>query len=61
MDKPSQVLAQGLPEGVPKSFRALADHSDVPRTTLQQESGRSRCAGAKGQSGVDERTTGFGG
>ena len=34
MDKLSQVLAQGFPEGVPKLFRALADHSDVPRTTL---------------------------
>ena len=34
MDKPSQVLAQGLPEGVRRSFRALANHSDVPRTTL---------------------------
>ena len=31
MEKPSKVLAQGLPEGVPKSFRALANHSDVPR------------------------------
>jgi hypothetical protein len=35
MDKASQVLAQGVPAGMPKSFRALADHGDVPCTTLQ--------------------------
>ena len=35
MDKASQVLAQSLPEGVSKSFRALADYGGVPRTTLQ--------------------------
>jgi len=34
MDKASQVLVQGVPPGVPKSYRALADHSDVPRSTL---------------------------
>jgi len=26
MDRASQVLAQGVPPGVPKSYRALADH-----------------------------------
>jgi hypothetical protein len=30
MDRASQVLAQG----VPKSYRALADHSNVPHSTL---------------------------
>ena len=35
MDKASQELARSVPEGVSKSFRARADHSDVPRTTLQ--------------------------
>jgi hypothetical protein len=34
MDRASQVLAQGVPPGVPRSYRALADHSDVPRSTL---------------------------
>jgi hypothetical protein len=34
-DRASQVLAQGCPTGVPKSFRALADHGDALRTTLQ--------------------------
>ncbi|KAK4907945.1 hypothetical protein LTR49_023094 [Elasticomyces elasticus] len=34
MDKASQVLAQGDPDGVPKSYRAFADHGGVPRATL---------------------------
>jgi hypothetical protein len=36
MDRASQVLAQGAPPGVPKSYRALADHGDVPRPTLHR-------------------------
>jgi hypothetical protein len=36
-DRASQILAEGCPPGVPKSFRALADHGDVPRTTLQHQ------------------------
>ena len=50
MDKSSQVLAQGLPEGVRKSFRALADHSDVPRTTLQHRARGRRSREEKAQS-----------
>ncbi|KAH8814295.1 hypothetical protein F5882DRAFT_390162 [Hyaloscypha sp. PMI_1271] len=34
MDRASQVLVQGVPPGMPTSYRALADHSDVPRSTL---------------------------
>ena len=34
-DRASQVLAQAFQPGQPKSFRTLAEHSDVPRTTLQ--------------------------
>ena len=34
MDRASQSLAQGVPPGVPKSYRALADHGQVPRSTL---------------------------
>jgi hypothetical protein len=34
MDRASQVLAQGVPPGVPRSYRALADHSKVPHSTL---------------------------
>ena len=29
-DRASQVLAQGVPPGVPKSFRAVADHGTLP-------------------------------
>ena len=50
MDKPSQVLAQSLPEGVHKSFRALDDHSDVPRTTLQHRARGRRSKEEKAQS-----------
>jgi hypothetical protein len=50
MDKASQVLAQGLLEGLPKSFRALADHSDVPRTTLQHRARGQRSNEEKAQS-----------
>ena len=35
MDEASQALAQGVPPGVRRSFRALAEHSGVARTTLQ--------------------------
>jgi hypothetical protein len=34
MDRASQVLAQGVPPGVPNSYRALEDHGNVPRSTL---------------------------
>ncbi len=30
MDRASQVLAQSVPPGVPRSYRALADHGNVP-------------------------------
>jgi hypothetical protein len=34
MDKARQVLALGVPPGVRRSYRALADHGRVPHTTL---------------------------
>lgn len=34
-DRASQVVDEGLPLGISKSYRALADQGDVPRTTLQ--------------------------
>jgi hypothetical protein len=34
MDRASEVLAQDVAPGVPNSYRALADHGDVPRSTL---------------------------
>jgi hypothetical protein len=40
MDRASQVLAQSVPEGVPRSYSALADHSEVPRSTLHRARGR---------------------
>jgi hypothetical protein len=50
MDKASQVLAQGSPDGVRKSFRALADHSDVARTALQHHALGRRSNQEKAQS-----------
>jgi DDE superfamily endonuclease len=47
MDRATQVLAQGVPAGVPKSFRALADHGDIPRTTLQHR--------ARGRQSIEEK------
>ena len=52
MDRASQVLAQGVPPGVPTSFRALADHhSNVSHFTLHHRArGRpSREEKAQGQ------------
>lgn len=34
MDKASRVLARRSDPSVPRSFRAIADHSGVPRSTL---------------------------
>lgn len=34
MDRASQVLAQGLPPDVPRTWAALSERSDVPLTTL---------------------------
>jgi len=47
MDRASQVLAQGVPPGVPNSYRALADHGNVPRFTLHH------CA--RGQRSIQEK------
>ena len=34
MDRASQVLAQGLPPDVPRTYAALAEQGDVPLSTL---------------------------
>jgi hypothetical protein len=34
MDRASQVLAQGVPPGVPRSYRALADYGNVSHSIL---------------------------
>jgi hypothetical protein len=49
-DRASQVLAEGIPPGMPKSFRALAEHGDVPRTTLQHRARGRRSVEEKAQS-----------
>jgi hypothetical protein len=52
MDRASQVLAQGVPPGVPTSYRALADHhGNVSYSTLYHRArGRpSREEKAQGQ------------
>jgi hypothetical protein len=50
MDRASQVLAQGVPPGVPKSYRALADHGNVPRSTLHHRAHGRRSIEEKAQS-----------
>lgn len=47
MDRASQVLAQGVPFGVPRSYRALADHRGVPRSTLHHR--------ARGRRSLEEK------
>jgi hypothetical protein len=50
MDKASQVLAKGVPPGVPKSYRALADHGKVAHTTLYHRAHGRRSIEEKAQS-----------
>lgn len=50
MDKASMALAQGLPDGVPRSLRAIADHRDVPLSTLHARARGRRSIEAKAQS-----------
>ena len=47
MDKASQALAKGVPDSVPRSYQALADHSGVPSTTLH--------ARANGRRSIEEK------
>jgi hypothetical protein len=53
MDKASQVLAQGPPTGVPRSYRAIADHSGVPRSTLHHRAHGRRSIEEKAESQQD--------
>jgi hypothetical protein len=50
MDKASQALVHGVPPGVPKSYRALADHGNVPRSTLYYRARGRRSIEEKAQS-----------
>jgi hypothetical protein len=45
MDKTSQVLAQGPPGGVSRSYRAIADHNGVPRSTFHHRALGHRALG----------------
>lgn len=47
MDRARQVLAQGLPAGVPRNFSALARYGNVPRTTVRER--------AKGRPSIEEK------
>jgi hypothetical protein len=49
MDKASQVLAQGLLPGLPTSYRALADHGEVARSTLHARAHDRRSIEEKAQ------------
>jgi hypothetical protein len=49
MDKASRALAEGLPPGIPFSFRALADHSGVPHATLHRRSHGGPSSEQKGE------------
>ena len=50
MDRASQVLAQGVPPGVPRSYRALANHGNVPHSTLHYRARGRRSMEEKAQS-----------
>jgi len=49
MDKASQALAHGVPTGVPRSYRAVADHSGVPCSTLYHRAHGRQSIEAKAQ------------
>ena len=50
MDRASQVLAQDLPPGVRRTYSALAEHSDVARSTLHHRARGRRSKEEKNQS-----------
>ena len=49
MDKASQALAQSLPAGIPRSYRAVADHGGVPCSTLYHRARGRQSIEAKAQ------------
>jgi hypothetical protein len=49
MDRASRALARGVPPGVPASYRALADHGDVPHSTLHHRARGRRSREEKAQ------------
>jgi hypothetical protein len=49
MDRASGVLAEGILGGMPKTYAALAAHSDVPLSTLHHCARGRRWRGAKAE------------
>jgi len=49
MDRASQALAQGIPHGVRNTYRALAEHSGVSRSTLHDRAHGKRSKKEKAQ------------
>ena len=50
MDRAGQVLAQGLPPDVPRTYAALAERGDVPFPTLHHRAHGRRSKEQKAQS-----------
>jgi hypothetical protein len=50
MDRASQVLAQGVPPGVPRLYRALIDYGNIPCFTLHHRARGRRSMEEKAQS-----------
>jgi hypothetical protein len=50
MDRASQALVQGIPHGVRKTYRALAEHHDVARSTIYDRAHGQRSKEEKAQS-----------
>jgi hypothetical protein len=50
MDRASQVLAQGLPPDMPRTYAALAEQGDIPLSTLHHRAHGRRSKEQKAQS-----------
>lgn len=50
MDRASQALAKGVPEGMPQSYRTLADYHGVSSSTLQRRNAGGRSTEDKAES-----------
>lgn len=50
IDKASRVLSQGVPPSIPHSYQALADHGNVPKSTLHRRTHGQRSIKEKAQS-----------
>lgn len=50
MDKASRVLAEGVPDGIPNTYSALAAHGEIPLSTVHHRACGRRSIEAKAQS-----------